>query len=119
MNQIDANNHNSNIGNELNSISKYFISNNDKSNMSLTGVIMKNQNIINSEIIEENTQIQEEIPLEKVQKFFKKNIKLRNATIKKNFWKRDYISKKPIYLKIINLIPSISGTQGFLLCVNN
>jgi hypothetical protein len=119
MNQIDANNHNSNIGNELNSISKYFISNNDKSNMSLTGVIMKNQNIINSEIIEENTQIQEEIPLEKVQKFFKKNIKLRNATIKKNFWKRDYISKKPIKLKITNLIPSITGTQGLLLCISN
>ncbi len=121
MNRNDTNNSNSNLnlGNDVNSISKYFISNNDKSTMSITGAIMKNQNAINNEIIEENSQIQENIPLEKVQKFFKKNIKLRNATIKKNFWKRDYISKKPIYLKIIDLIPSIIGTQGFLLCINN
>ena len=121
MNRNDTNNSNSNLnlGNDVNSISKYFISNNDKSTMSITGIIMKNHNIINNEIIEENSQIEENIPLEKIQKFFKKNIKLRNATIKKNFWKRDYISKKPIYLKIIDLIPSIIGTQGFLLCINN
>ena len=121
MNGNDTNDSNSNLnlGNDTNSISKYFISNNDKSTMSITGIIMKNHNIINNEIIEENSQIEENIPLEKIQKFFKKNIKLRNATIKKNFWKRDYISKKPIYLKIIDLIPSIIGTQGFLLCINN
>lgn len=122
MNRNDTNNSNSNLnlGNDVNSISKYFISNNDKSNMSITGAIMKNQNAINNEIIEENSQIQENIPLEKVQKFFKKNIKLRNATIKKNFLeKRLYIKKTNLFKKIIDLIPSIIGTQGFLLCINN
>ena len=117
MNQNDSNN-NSNLGNEMNSISKYLLSNTDKS-ISITGMQIKNQNVINSAIIEEQSKIEEEIPLEKVQKFFKKNIKLRNATIKKNFWKRDYISKKPIKLKITNLIPSITGTQGLLLCISN
>ena len=52
MNRNDTNNSNSNLnlGNDVNSISKYFISNNDKSNMSITGAIMKNQNAINNEI---------------------------------------------------------------------
>ena len=79
MNGNDTNDSNSNLnlGNDTNSISKYFISNNDKSTMSITGIIMKNHNIINNEIIEENSQIEENIPLEKIQKFFKKNIKLR------------------------------------------
>ena len=36
----------------------------------------------------------------KILRIFKKNIKLRNATIKKNFWKRDYINNNLINIKI-------------------
>ena len=55
----------------------------------------------------------------KLIRIFKKNIKLRNATIKKNFWKREYINNKLINIKISSLFPILEPTQGFCLCLYN
>ena len=57
--------------------------------------------------------------LTKLIRSFKKKIKLRNATIKKNFWKQEYITSKLINVKISSLFPMIEPTQGFCLCIYN
>ena len=82
--------------------------------------IMTSQTNLNNEIM--NDLIGVEPPDKKIIKIlrtFKKNIKLRNATIKKNFWKRDYINNNLINIKISNLFPIIQPSQGFCLCLYN
>ena len=82
--------------------------------------IMTSQTNLNNEIM--NDLIGVESPDKKIIKIlrtFKKNIKLRNATIKKNFWKRDYINNSIINIKISNLFPIIQPSQGFCLCIYN
>ena len=82
--------------------------------------IMTSQTNLNNEIM--NDLIGVESPDKKIVKIlriFKKNIKLRNATIKKNFWKREYINNNIINVKISNLFPLIFPSQGFCLCLYN
>ena len=82
--------------------------------------IMTSQTNLNNEIM--NDLIGVESPDKKIIKIlriFKKNIKLRNATIKKNFWKREYINNNIINVKISNLFPLIFPSQGFCLCLYN
>ena len=57
--------------------------------------------------------------LSKLIKSFKKKIKLRNATIKKNFWKQEYITSKLINVKISSLFHMVEPTQGLCLCIYN
>ena len=83
---------------------------------------MTNQVNINNEIMNDLIGAGEDYQdkkLIKLLRIFKKNIKLRNATIKKNFWKRDYINNKLINIKICTLFPIIEPTQGFSLCIYN
>ena len=76
--------------------------------------IMTSQTNLNNEIM--NDLIGVESPDKKIIKLlrvFKKNIKLRNATIKKNFWKREYITN-PNHLVIESAHPSpFSARNGF------
>ena len=83
---------------------------------------MTNQINLNNEIMNDLMGAGEDYQDKKLIKLirtFKKNIKLRNATIKKNFWKRDYINNKLINIKISSLFPIIEPTQGFCLCIYN
>ena len=81
---------------------------------------MTNQMNLNNEIMNDLIGVDyQDKKLIKLIRSFKKNIKLRNATIKKNFWKRDYINSKLINIKISSLFPSIEPTQGFCLCIYN
>ena len=83
---------------------------------------MTNQMNLNNEIINDLIGAGEDYQDKKLIKLirtFKKNIKLRNATIKKNFWKRDYINNKLINIKISALFPILEPTQGFCLCIYN
>ena len=83
---------------------------------------MTNQMNLNNEIINDLMGAGEDYQDKKLIKLirtFKKNIKLRNATIKKNFWKRDYINNKLINIKIGTLFPILEPTQGFCLCIYN
>ena len=82
--------------------------------------IMTSQTNLNNEIM--NDLIGVESPDKKIIKLlrvFKKNIKLRNATIKKNFWKREYITNNELNIKISTLFPLIQPSQGFCLCLFN
>ena len=82
--------------------------------------IMTSQTNLNNEIM--NDLIGVESPDKKIIKLlrvFKKNIKLRNATIKKNFWKREYITNNVLNIKISTLFPLIQPSQGFCLCLFN
>ncbi len=83
---------------------------------------MTNQMNLNNEIMNDLMGAGEDYQDKKLIKLirtFKKNIKLRNATIKKNFWKRDYIKNKLVNIKISSLFPIIEPTQGFCLCIYN
>ena len=125
---------------ESNSMSKYFIHQNqaetipdsntyqNQMNINTTNSqmnssfesIMTSQTNLNNEIM--NDLIGVEAPDKKIIKIlriFKKNIKLRNATIKKNFWKRDYINNNILNIKISSLFPLIIPSQGFCLCLYN
>ena len=127
-----------NSNDESNLMSKYFIHSNQADNIqeqnnyinqmsnqnsqmnSSFESIMTSQTNLNNEIM--NDLIGVEPPDKKIIKIlrtFKKNIKLRNATIKKNFWKRDYINNNLINIKISNLFPIIQPSQGFCLCLYN
>ena len=81
---------------------------------------MTNQANLNNEIMSDlmGGDYQDK-KLVKLIRSFKKKIKLRNATKKKNFWKQDYISSKLINVKISSLFPTIEPTQGFCLCIYN
>ena len=81
---------------------------------------MTNQANLNNEIMSDlmGADYQDK-KLVKLIRSFKKKIKLRNATIKKNFWKQDYINSKLINVKISSLFPIIDPTQGFCLCIYN
>ena len=125
---------------ESNTMSKYFIhqnqaetipeqsNNHNQININTTNSqmnssfesIMTSQTNLNNEIM--NDLIGVEAPDKKIIKIlrvFKKNIKLRNATIKKNFWKREYINNNTINIKISSLFPLIFPSQGFCLCLYN
>jgi len=83
---------------------------------------MTNQMNLNNEIMNDLMGVGADFQDKKLIKLirtFKKNIKLRNATIKKNFWKRDYINNKLINIKISSLFPILEPTQGFCLCLYN
>lgn len=103
--------------NNSNLISKYFMK--DKSSAN-------NQDDQNT--LPQNKSQSQPPSLEKLQKFFRKNIKLRNATIKKNFWERKLTSSgqtnqatssNPIVLRIIDLIPVIQLAQALELWISN
>ena len=127
-----------NSNDESNLMSKYFIhsnqtENNLESNNYINQInpqnsqmnssfesIMTSQTNLNNEIM--NDLIGVESPDKKIIKIlrtFKKNIKLRNATIKKNFWKREYITNNVLNIKISTLFPLIQPSQGFCLCLFN
>ena len=126
-NQVENNPESNNINNLINKemlSSRNMIQNNNMNQNSQMNSsfesIMTSQTNLNNEIM--NDLIGVELPdkkLIKILKVFKKSIKLRNATIKKNFWKRDYISDKLINIKIGNLFPIIEPSQGFCLCLYN
>ena len=109
---INQNNNNMNINNNLNS----------QMNSSFESTMTNpNQMNLNNEILNDLTgkDFQNDKKLNKILKTFKKNIKLRNATIKKNFWKRDYISSKILNITIGSLFPLIEPSQGFCQCIYN
>lgn len=109
---LEAQNNFLNSANDSNIIFKYFLNSEDK-----TVLPSSPEPTVQPQTEPESKK--EINPLEKVQKFFRKNIKLRNATIKKNYWGRNYISNTSILLKISELIPIIQSSQGVLLCINN
>ena len=124
--RIDLNNlmnkesFNNNINQNINNINNFNINMNSM-NTSFEST-MTNQVNINNEIMNDLIGAGEDYQdkkLIKLLRIFKKNIKLRNATIKKNFWKRDYINNKLINIKICTLFPIIEPTQGFSLCIYN
>ena len=116
----EALNNNNNINQNINNINN-FNTNMNSMNTSFEST-MTNQVNINNEIMNDLMGAGEDYQDKKLIKLlrtFKKNIKLRNATIKKNFWKRDYINNKLINIKISSLFPIIEPTQGFSLCIYN
>ena len=54
-------------------------------------------------------------------KTFKKIIKLRNATIRKNYWNRTYLSNPhlSLFVKVTDLIPNINAQQALIKCILN
>ena len=54
-------------------------------------------------------------------KTFKKIIKLRNATIRKNYWNRTYLSNPhlSLFVKVTDLIPDINAKQALIRCILN
>ena len=133
---------NNNANDESNQMSKYFIhsnqtetipesnlySNQNQININTTNSqmnssfesIMTSQTNLNNEIMNDLIGIESpDKKIIKILRIFKKNIKLRNATIKKNFWKREYINNNLINIKISTLFPLISPSQGFCLCLYN
>ena len=133
---------NNNPNDESNQMSKYFIHSNQaetipESNLYLNQnqininttnsqmnssfeSIMTSQTNLNNEIMNDLIGVEsQDKKIIKILRIFKKNIKLRNATIKKNFWKRDYINNNLINIKISTLFPLIFPSQGFCLCLYN
>ena len=133
--KIQNESHNQNDASDLNNLMNKDIINNQNINQNMNNFntnmnsmntsfesTMTNQMNLNNEIMNELMGAGEDYQDKKLIKLirtFKKNIKLRNATIKKNFWKRDYINNKLINIKISSLFPIIEATQGFCLCIYN
>ena len=129
--QIQNQSQNQNDTNDLNNLMNKELMNNNNMNVNNINMntmntsfesTMTNQMNLNNEIMNDlmgaGADYQDK-KLIKLIRSFKKNIKLRNATIKKNFWKRDYINNKLINIKISTLFPIIDPTQGFCLCIYN
>ena len=127
--QIQNQSQNQNDTNDLNNLINKELMNNKNMNINNLNMntmntsfesTMTNQMNLNNEIINDlvgtGADYQDK-KLIKLIRSFKKNIKLRNATIKKNFWKRDYINNKLINIKISSLFPILEPTQGFCLCI--
>jgi len=113
----NSKNMNANMNNMDNNINPNMMSSQMNSSFEST---MTNQANLNNEIMNDlmGADYQDK-KLAKLIRSFKKKIKLRNATIKKNFWKQDYINSKLINVKISSLFPIIDPTQGFCLCIYN
>lgn len=109
---LDVQNNFLNSANDSNLILKYFLNSEEKS-------IVSQNNEVKEIKKKEQLGQKQEISLEKILKLFRKNIKLRNATIKKNYWTRNYASTSPQILKISEFIPNIQASQGLILCINN
>ena len=121
--QIQNQSQNQNDTNDLNNLMNKELMNNNNMNVNNINMntmntsfesTMTNQMNLNNEIMNDlmgaGADYQDK-KLIKLIRSFKKNIKLRNATIKKNFWKRDYINNKLINIKISTLFPIIDPTQ--------
>lgn len=57
--------------------------------------------------------------IEKVVKMFRKNIKLRNAMIQKNFWNRNYVNSGVTMIKITELIPEIKMSKDIIAWISS
>ena len=56
--------------------------------------------------------------VEKVVKMFRKNIKLRNAMIQKNFWNRNYVNSGVTMIKITEMIPEMRMSKDIIAWIN-